>query len=261
MTVLAAVAPAWTTARASGTAALLCSSLALAAGLLMALRPVSLRGQKLELRAAHEALALATFALIAVHGLSLFLDPVLRPGVAGVLVPFGSGFQRLGVAFGQIAAYGMVALGATFYIRRRLGSQRWRNAHRFIPIFWALAVGHAALTGTDVSSWWFLLAVAPPVLAGLALLASRHLEDGAGPAMPRDPARPHPAPLADHASALVQEHHVEVEPHAERVHRRAPWDEQGGPGWDLTQPREPEQPSPRTAGHVHRRAAALAEPR
>ena len=45
-------------------------------------------------RAAHQALALATFALIVVHGLTLLLDPVLRPGLAGVLVPFASGSSR-----------------------------------------------------------------------------------------------------------------------------------------------------------------------
>jgi sulfoxide reductase heme-binding subunit YedZ len=190
MTALADLAPVWTTARASGMAALLCSSLALAAGLLMALRPITLRGHKLELRAAHEALALATFALLVVHGVSLFLDPVLKPGVTGVLVPFGSGFARLGVGLGQIAAYGMVGLGLTFYARRRLGSERWRRAHRAIPIFWAMAVGHAALTGTDAFTWWFLLSIAPPVLAGLALLGRRHLAAAGSPAQLRTSSSP-----------------------------------------------------------------------
>jgi methionine sulfoxide reductase heme-binding subunit len=88
MTVLAELAPLWITARASGAAALLCASAAMAAGLLMALKPAFLRRRRVELRAAHEALALATVALIAVHGLTLLLDPVLRPGLAGVLVPF-----------------------------------------------------------------------------------------------------------------------------------------------------------------------------
>jgi sulfoxide reductase heme-binding subunit YedZ len=185
MTVAAELAPLWVTARASGAAALLSASAAMAAGLLMALKPAFLRRHRVELRAAHEALALATFALIAVHGLTLLLDPVLRPGLAGVLVPFGASFERLGTALGQLAAYGMLGLGLTFYVRRRLGSQRWRRAHRAIPVFWALAVGHAVLTGTDVGAWWFLAAVGLPVLAAGALLAQRH---GAEPEAPRAPA-------------------------------------------------------------------------
>lgn len=109
MTVLADLAPLWTTSRASGIAALLCASLAIGAGLLMALKPPGLRRRRLELRTAHEALALATFAFIAVHGMSLFLDPVLEPGLAGILVPFAASYEPLGTALGQFAAYGMLA--------------------------------------------------------------------------------------------------------------------------------------------------------
>jgi methionine sulfoxide reductase heme-binding subunit len=172
--VLADVAPLWITSRASGIAALLCASLAIAAGLLMALKPAGLRMLRLELRTAHEALALATFALIVVHGATLLLDPVLEPGLAGILVPFAAGYERVGTALGQLAAYGMLALGLTFYLRRSIGSARWRRAHRLIPAFWALAVLHGLVTGTDAGTWWFLAAVLPPVLAGAALLVARH---------------------------------------------------------------------------------------
>jgi methionine sulfoxide reductase heme-binding subunit len=182
MTVVAEVAPLWVTARASGAAALVCASGSMAAGLLMALKPSVLRRHRVEVRAAHEALALATFALIVVHGLTLLLDPVLRPGLAGVLVPFASGFERVGTGLGQIAAYGMLALGLTFYARRRLGTQRWRRAHGAIPVFWALAVGHALLTGTDTGARWFLAAILLPALACGALLAQRYGSERAAPA-------------------------------------------------------------------------------
>jgi methionine sulfoxide reductase heme-binding subunit len=175
MIALAAITPLWTTSRAAGIAALLCASLAIAAGLLMALKPAVLRRGRVEVRAAHEALALATFAFIAVHAVSLLLDPVLKPGPAGILVPFASGYERFGTGLGQVAAYGMLGLGLTFYLRRRLGSRRWRSAHRAIPVFWALAALHAALTGTDAGSWWFVVSLGAPGLAGVALLAQRHL--------------------------------------------------------------------------------------
>jgi hypothetical protein len=107
------------------------------------------------------------------------------PGLAGLLVPFASSFERLSTALGQIAAYGMLGLGLTFYVRRRLGSQRWRRAHRAIPVFWALAVGHALLTGTDRGAWWFLAAILLPALACGALLAQRYGGEREAPAADR----------------------------------------------------------------------------
>ena len=54
---------------------------------------------------------------------------MLRPGLAGLLVPFAAPYRPVATALGQIArAYGMFALGATFYVRRRVGTQRWRSA-------------------------------------------------------------------------------------------------------------------------------------
>ncbi len=182
MSALAAITPLWLTARAAGIGALLSASGALAAGLLMALRLPRLRPRAIELRAAHEALAIATFVLLLLHATTLLLDPVLKPGLVGLLVPFGAAYERLGTALGQLAAYGMIGLGLTFYVRRRLGGgQRWRRAHRWIPLFWGLAVGHALLTGTDALTWWFLAAFALPVTAGVALLAERHLREDEPP--------------------------------------------------------------------------------
>jgi methionine sulfoxide reductase heme-binding subunit len=184
VTPVATLAPVWVTARAAGTAALLSSSLALSAGLLMALKPKVLRRGRVELRAAHEAFALATMALIVVHGLAICFDPYLRPGVVQTVVPFAAHYKTLGTALGQVAAYGLLALGGTFYARRRLGGQRWRRAHRVIPVFWAVALGHALLTGTDAYTWWFAAAAALPVLSGVALLAARlaPAEEPASPA-------------------------------------------------------------------------------
>jgi sulfoxide reductase heme-binding subunit YedZ len=165
--------PVWTTSRAAGLAALMTASLAICCGLLMALRVPSLRRRAPELRAAHQALANATFVLIGVHAFALLFDPVLRPGLAGLLVPFAAPYRPVATALGQIAAYGMLALGATFYVRRHLGTQRWRSAHRWLPLFWLLAVGHGLLVGTDATTTWALVALAPPVAAAATLAATR----------------------------------------------------------------------------------------
>jgi methionine sulfoxide reductase heme-binding subunit len=165
--------PVWTTSRASELAALMTASLAIACGVLLALRIPTLRRRGPELRAAHQALANTTFALTGVHGLSLLLDPVLRPGVSGLLVPSAAPYRPLATALGQIAAYGMLGLGATFYVRRRIGTTRWRAAHRWLPVFWLMAVAHGLLVGTDSGTAWALAALAPPVAAAAALVLTR----------------------------------------------------------------------------------------
>lgn len=174
----ATIAPWWFTARAAGLGALVAASLSVSLGLIMALRLPEVRGRMSELVAAHEALALLTFALIGVHGVALVFDPVLDAGPLQVLVPFASPFEPLAAAFGQLAALGMLGLGATFYVRRRLGIVRWRKAHRLIPAFWALAALHGALIGTDGLAAWSLVATLPPIVAALVLLAARWLAPG-----------------------------------------------------------------------------------
>jgi sulfoxide reductase heme-binding subunit YedZ len=171
--VIASLAPLWVTSRAAGIAAIVLAGLTISAGLVLASRSPLVRGRAAELRALHEALALATFAAITAHGLALLADPWLEPGLAGVLIPFAAPQRTFATGLGQLAALGMAGLGLTFYARRRLGSVRWRRAHRFIPIPWALALGHGIAAGSDGTSAWFLGATLPVALAALVLLATR----------------------------------------------------------------------------------------
>lgn len=165
--------PAWTTSRAAGLAALITVSLAISCGLLMALRIPALRRNAPALRAIHQSLANATFALIGVHAVALLVDPVLEPGIAGLLVPFAAPYRPFATALGQIAAYGILALGASFYVRRHIGAARWRSAHRLLPIFWLLAVLHGLLVGTDATRPWALAALALPLAAAALLVLTR----------------------------------------------------------------------------------------
>jgi sulfoxide reductase heme-binding subunit YedZ len=169
----ATLAPVWFTARAAGIGALFGASLTVAFGILMAAR-VKVPGLgRIELRALHEAVALGTLALIAVHGVALMADPVLKAGVGGVLVPFTSPWEPVGVALGQIAAYGIAGLSLTYYARKLLGPKRWQKAHRAIPVFWALGLLHGVIVGTDARTWWMLAVIVPPALAAWVLLLRR----------------------------------------------------------------------------------------
>jgi methionine sulfoxide reductase heme-binding subunit len=173
MRVAAGIAPLWFTSRAAGIAALLLCTLSLTLGLVMATRLLPPRFSRVNTRAAHEALAIGALTMIGLHGLALVLDPYLRPGVTGVLMPFAADYRPVATALGQIAAFGIAGLALSYYARRRLGTARWRSAHRWVTLFWGLAVLHGTLIGTDRTAWWFLLALALPMLPALSLVFER----------------------------------------------------------------------------------------
>jgi DMSO/TMAO reductase YedYZ heme-binding membrane subunit len=161
----------WAIDRASGIAALVLASLSIVAGLLQGSDVKFLR--RADRFPIHEALGLSVIVAIAVHGASYAFDGYFSAGVSGTLVPFASPYRPLAVAVGQIAAHGLVGLSVTFYVRKRIGTPRWRSAHRWISLFWLLSVVHAAAAGTDAMQPWFLLSVIGPVAAALYGLGPR----------------------------------------------------------------------------------------
>ncbi|MFN8159464.1 MAG: ferric reductase-like transmembrane domain-containing protein [Solirubrobacterales bacterium] len=160
----------WITSRAAGSAALVCASISVAIGLTISRRAA---GDRMTLKAAHESLSLATLVLVGIHGAALLGDSYLRPGVAGVLVPFATPYRPAWTAAGIVSGYGLSLLGLTYYLRGRVGPNRWKSAHRFVSVFWALGIAHTAGAGTDAGQVWFLVGMGCAVLPAAVLLAGR----------------------------------------------------------------------------------------
>jgi len=165
----------WITSRAAGIAALVLASLSVAAGLLLGGRLLS--AHRAELRAAHEALSLATLAALVVHGLTLLGDTFMSPSLADVAVPFVSSYKTFWTSAGIVAFWSLALLGIAYYLRGRIGVQRWRRLHRLTAIAWLLGVAHALGEGTDAGQTWFLamvaIAVTPALLALCAIWVRR----------------------------------------------------------------------------------------
>jgi|SRR5215211_6664718 len=161
----------WITSRAAGVVALLASSAAVTAGLLMGGRMI--RGRTVALRTAHEALSLATIAALVVHALALLGDGYLSPSLADVTIPFVSGYQRLWTTTGIVAGWMLIALGLSYYARGRIGPARWRRLHRFTALAWVLGVLHGLFEGTDAGAAWFLVTAAAAAIPAAALLTVR----------------------------------------------------------------------------------------
>ena len=125
-------------------------------------------------RGIHEQLALVALGATAAHGLLLLADPWLRPGLSGLLVPFASEYRPFWTGLGVLGGYLAAGpLARRYYARARLGARRWRTAHRFIPVAWAMAALHVAGAGTDAVSLWLQVPLALTAALVLALLAER----------------------------------------------------------------------------------------
>jgi methionine sulfoxide reductase heme-binding subunit len=157
----------WLASRASGIVALVLISLAVGLGLAMAGRVATEPRYRRPMLALHEHAALAGLIAIAVHGITLLGDRWLHPGPIGVLVPFAMDYKPLWTGLGIAGGYLAAALGLSFYIRRRIGTKRWRKLHRATIAAYALSVAHAIGAGSDASTPWMravlVLAVAPIV--------------------------------------------------------------------------------------------------
>jgi len=157
----------WIASRASGLLALVLVTISVAIGLMMAGKVMRRPGLSRKLMAVHEQTALAGLIAIAVHGITLLGDPWLHPGVAGVTVPFVMDFHTAFTGLGIIGGYLAMALGLSFYARKRIGAKLWRKAHRATVVVWALGLVHALGAGTDASApwfrWWAILTT-PPIV-------------------------------------------------------------------------------------------------
>jgi sulfoxide reductase heme-binding subunit YedZ len=165
----------WLASRASGIVALVLITASVALGLTMASKVVTRRGVRPVLARVHEHTALAGLIAIAVHGITLIGDAWLNPGIDGVLVPFTMAYRPLFTGLGTIAGYLAVALGLSFYARRRIGAKLWRKAHRATVVVYLLAIVHTLGAGTDGGSSWlrgFMVATGLPI-AGLFLVRLR----------------------------------------------------------------------------------------
>jgi sulfoxide reductase heme-binding subunit YedZ len=173
----------WITSRAAGTAALLLSSVAVCVGLLFGGKLVKGRP---DLRHLHEALSLATIVALVVHAVSLLGDSFMHPSIADISIPFVSGYMRVWTTIGIVAGWALIALGLSYYVRDRIGQQRWKKLHRFTALAWLAGIVHSLGEGTDAGQTWFLAATAIAVVPALVLLVVRHA--GIATAGPREPA-------------------------------------------------------------------------
>jgi methionine sulfoxide reductase heme-binding subunit len=191
----------WLASRASGVVALVLVTFSVGIGLAMASKVMRGPGLSRKLMALHEHTALAGLIAIAVHGIALMGDSWLKPGVAGVAVPFVIDYKPFFTGLGIIAGYLALLLGLSFYLRQRIGAKLWRKAHRATVAVWALGLVHAIGAGSDATAIWFRwwVIATTPLIGGLLVirvLESRAPKEPAPAKAPKPAAKPPPRPKA-----------------------------------------------------------------
>lgn len=183
----------WLGSRAMGVVALVFVAVSVGMGLAMALRAAKGPGAMARVRQVHEATALVGLLAIAGHGLLLLGDSYLRPGLAGIAIPFDTRHATFWTGLGVIAGWLAALLGLTFYARRRIGTKLWRQMHRWTLVVYVLAVAHTFGSGTDSASLW-LLVIVLATLAPIIVMAAVRLLPGDGPPPGGRPRRRIPLP-------------------------------------------------------------------
>jgi sulfoxide reductase heme-binding subunit YedZ len=144
----------WFASRAFGIVAMLLLGVSVAVGLAMSGRLAHRPGLPAKLKHFHESATLVTLGLIVTHGGLLLFDSYLRPGLAGITLPFALSYRPLFTGVGIIAGWLAAILGLSFYARKRIGVKTWRFMHRFTIVVYLLALVHVIGAGTDARAPW-----------------------------------------------------------------------------------------------------------
>ena len=158
----------WLAARATGIAAFALLTFQIALGLVLS-HPTNKSTWKLSKRifAWHEHLWVFVMAFLAVHIVSLVLDPYAGVGLGGALIPGLSSYRSSPVALGTMALYAFLLTAITARYTRLLPAGMWLSIHRLALLVWGLSWLHGMLAGTDANPLGPMY-----VASGLAIVAA-----------------------------------------------------------------------------------------
>lgn len=160
----------WLLARASGITAYVVLTLSVLAGLVLKARPFA-RLRAATVTEVHKTLALTGLGALVLHAASLVLDTTVKVSIPALVVPGLVAYRPIGVAAGVLAAWLLVLIPASFWVRKRIGTRMWRRLHWLTYALFGLATFHGVTAGTDTAQPWMraiYLGAAGTVAAAIA---------------------------------------------------------------------------------------------
>ena len=147
----------WYVGRGSGIVAYLLLTMSVVLGIALSRRWHSPNWPRLVVHEAHRWATITFYLFVAIHVAMLLLDPFTGFSVTDVLVPFASSYQPLWLGLGIVAAELAIAIGASVWVRERIGYRAWHILHGLsYPVFVASLL-HGIGTGTDSGAVWITL--------------------------------------------------------------------------------------------------------
>jgi methionine sulfoxide reductase heme-binding subunit len=149
----------WLAARASGIAVYLLFTAQICFGIVLS-HPTNKSTWKLSQRLFpwHENTWIFVLAFLAVHVVSLVLDPYAGVGITGAIIPGLSSYRSVPVALGNLGLWAMLATGLSARYVKLLPQGLWLKVHRLAIVVWGLAWIHGVLAGTDTRAltWMYI---------------------------------------------------------------------------------------------------------
>ncbi len=165
----------WFAMRASGLTAWTLLSATIVWGLLLRTRLLP-AASPMRLMGLHKYLGSLALVTLAVHLVTVLLDPTLHFTWVNALIPFTASWKPLALAAGIIAAYLMVPVQLVARVRARMGKSgaAWFNrTHLIAYAAWPLATAHYVMAGTDALAPASIMLLSSVTLVIVLLLTAR----------------------------------------------------------------------------------------
>ncbi|HEU5431303.1 MAG TPA: hypothetical protein VFU81_06560, partial [Thermomicrobiales bacterium] len=144
----------WYLARSSGLTLYLMLWLATVTGLGLTTRLLDRFGGRGVIHSVHDFATQLAYGLLALHLLSLLVDPTVTYGPRELLKPFATGWREPWTGLGVLAAEGFLVIGMSAGLRRWIGYPAWRWLHALTPAVYVAALLHGVFAGSDTREPW-----------------------------------------------------------------------------------------------------------
>lgn len=186
----------WLLIRGSGVAAFALLSASTIWGLLLSTKLMARLVKAKPLTWFHESLGIGALIATATHVFVLSIHDFLDFTWGEILVPGRSDWRPGAVALGIAAAYGLVVVIGSFYVRKSIGQKTWRAIHFTSFGVFVSALLHGITAGTDTRAPMMIGLYIGAAAAVFVLLGLRLTSDG-GNDRPARVRRDSPTRLAD----------------------------------------------------------------
>ena len=144
----------WYLSRAAGFTAYLLLFFSVAIGIAIGTRFADRFAKRNVLFDLHRFTTILALAFTVFHVYILLGDQYFSYNVWELSIPFLNPYRTIETAVGVFAAYAMVLIVVSFYVRQYIGFRAWRAVHFLTFALFAAAVYHGIAAGTDTTEVW-----------------------------------------------------------------------------------------------------------